>query len=780
MGIEQIVNQKLNKYPELKKGIKRVYQRFMYVISPKIKSEGNVIRISPNDPNHEYFFGYYDKSPWDITDRYMLCIKAKDTWSDVAPKDKAQIIVIDTGNNNKATVIAETHSWNVQQGCMLQWLGPDYLNRVLFNDFRNGEYCSVILNLKFHENGIKVTEEKVIPAPVYSVSGDGTFALTLDFSRLHRLRPGYGYSNKVEDTAGEKLPDKPCIWRVDLLNGELSPLLKYTDFANFEPRKEMKNAEHKVNHIMLSPNGKRFMVLHRWFEGQHKYTRLVTCNSDGTDMYNLSDDDMVSHCYWKSYNQIIAFENKKQMGSGYYLMVDKTNNFTRLWLDIDYDGHPSYSPDGRMVVFDRYPDRSRMAAIMVSDAENTSSSKVKNLTRVFAPFRYDNDTRCDLHPRWNRASNKVCFDSVFEGHRGLYIMNVDDFINQKKNVNFAEENIDKLGTKKISTKFSEKITEDIKYSIITPVYNSFSLMERYFKSLNGQSYKNFEVILVDDGSTDGSYEKLIEYQKICSLKMKVLKTEKNSGPGYARNIGMAAANGEWITFIDNDDWVDDSLLKEIDNITLSNQVCCVIYDLYAQTENNKVIMSSMYKGNEGIIELRDALMYTRNHSVGKFYKRIALENKKVTFPILRRCEDVAFGCRAIEACQSVYYYKKPMYYYYQRSTSLSNNSNMDEFDMVKAFEIVKRYLGKTYPKVVEAKSVPDLLYGGVLIMCKSGKKNKEIKNYIEKYEKQYPNWKKSPIINSIGRIKRIYLKFIGIKFIPVIKLMTKMHSLIIK
>ena len=61
----------------------------------------------------------------------------------------------------------------------------------------------------------------------------------------------------------------------------------------------MNNAEHKVNHIMLNPSGERFMVLHRWFVGHRKYTRLVTVDVDGSKMYNLSDDDMVSHCYWK-------------------------------------------------------------------------------------------------------------------------------------------------------------------------------------------------------------------------------------------------------------------------------------------------------------------------------------------------------------------------------------------------------------------------------------------------------------------------------------------------
>ena len=94
MSLEQKINYQLNKIPGVKKVIKRVYQRTMYAISPKIKSEGEIVRVSPDDPNHEYFFGYYDKSPWDVTDRYMLCMRAKDTWSDVSPKEKADILLM--------------------------------------------------------------------------------------------------------------------------------------------------------------------------------------------------------------------------------------------------------------------------------------------------------------------------------------------------------------------------------------------------------------------------------------------------------------------------------------------------------------------------------------------------------------------------------------------------------------------------------------------------------------------------------------------------------------
>lgn len=193
MGLEQKINQQLNKYPTIKRTVKSVYQHIMYAISSKVDYEGTVIRLSPDDSNHEYFFGYYDKSPWDASGRYVLCLKAKDTWSDVAPKDPADILLIDTKQNNMATRLATTHSWNVQQGCMAQWLGPKFDQEIIYNDFRDGKFVSVVLN-------VFTGKERVLEKPVYSVASDGSFALTLDFARLHRLRPGYGYSNVEETT----------------------------------------------------------------------------------------------------------------------------------------------------------------------------------------------------------------------------------------------------------------------------------------------------------------------------------------------------------------------------------------------------------------------------------------------------------------------------------------------------------------------------------------------------------------------------------------------------
>lgn len=415
VALENAGKKIFEQFPVIKRSCKRVYQLSMYALSKdKFKVDGEVIKVSPND-KYEYFYGYYDKSPWDKNDRYMLCIRVKYAYKSVAPKESGEVVIIDTENNNKVIKIGTTNSWNVQQGCMAQWLGPDFSEKIIYNDFRDGEYCSVIFNVKSNK------EERVFRKPVYDVSRDGKFALSLDFSRLHRLRKGYGYSNLPDTTESELCPNKTCIWKIDLETGKIEKLLKYGDFAKFEQNETMIGAEHKVNHIMISPNGKRFMVLHRWFQRGRKNTRLVTVNCDGSDMYNLSDDVFVSHCYWKNDEEILSFLRKKESGDHYYLMKDKTKEYRMFWKELNTDGHCSYSPNGKLIITDTYPNRKRLAHVFVCK----EGEKSKRIASVFAPFRYDNDVRCDLHPRWNHKGNKVCIDSVHEGKRGLYTINVN-------------------------------------------------------------------------------------------------------------------------------------------------------------------------------------------------------------------------------------------------------------------------------------------------------------------------------------------------------------------
>ncbi len=535
VDIENAGKRMFEQFPVIKRGLKRVYQLASYALSDeKIKSEGDLICVTPDD-GYEYFYGYYDKSPWDATDRYILALRVRQSYKSVAPKESGVIVLIDTKKDNKVYRIAITHSWNVQQGCMAQWLGPDFHSRIIYNDFRDGYYCSVIYNLKTR------SEEKVLSMPVYDVAKDGSFALSLDFSRLHRLRPGYGYSNLPDSTKGELCPDKPCIWKIDLESGKVEAVFKYTDFASFEPDPSMDGAEHKVNHIMISPNGKRFMVLHRWFQKGRKHTRLVTVNVDGTEMYNLSDDVFVSHSYWKNDEEILSFLRKEKTGDHYYLMKDRTQEYRMLWPELNTDGHCSYSPDRRYVITDTYPNRKRLASVYLC-TEN--DNKARRIARVFSPFRYDNDCRCDLHPRWNREGTQICIDSIHFGKRGMYVIPIP----------------------KIDTNLYEKTaTVDHTVTVVMATFNGEQFLKEQIDSLVRQKGVKVYILVRDDGSTDNTIDILNEYQTKGILKW---YTGEHLGvqKGYL-DLLKHAPETEYYAFSDQDDvWDDDKLLIAINEL----------------------------------------------------------------------------------------------------------------------------------------------------------------------------------------------------------------------
>lgn len=402
----------LNKFPKLKRFIKFCIAIIYVAFSFQKKSSGNIKKISPND-QYEYFFGYYDKCPWDMDDNNIIFLKVKCAYKDPAPKEEAYIMIYNSVNDTY-NELDSTVTWNTQQGCMLQWLGPDYNSNIIYNSYLENKYCSVILN-------IKTKEKKVLPLPIYDVTKDGKIALSLDFSRLHRLRPGYGYSNIEDYTKNDKIPNTPCIWKMNLESGECFCLLKYKDIYEFEKNETMVGAEHKINHIMINPSGTRFMFLHRWFKNGKKYTRLLTCDMNGKNLYNLSDEEFVSHCCWKNDNEILAYERKNNV-DGYYLMKDQTNKYQHMWTFIKQDGHPTYSNDKKRILADTYPDKQRISKIYILDENDLNEEKI--IAKVYSPLKYNDDTRCDLHPRWSRNNKKICFDGVFEGKRGLYYIEI--------------------------------------------------------------------------------------------------------------------------------------------------------------------------------------------------------------------------------------------------------------------------------------------------------------------------------------------------------------------
>jgi hypothetical protein len=417
MSILHNIAFKLSKFPKLKRNLKDLYQNIGNIYSDK-KTYPNTIKCV-SSTNSEHLFGYYDKSPWNADGTKMIYLRVKDANKHVASDSPADIVLKDLKTDTEE-VIARTNSWNVQQGCMMQWLGPGYSERIIYNDFREGQYCAIILT-------ISTGQEKILPMPIYSVSSDGTTALTLDFSRLNSFRPGYGYINKADNSINEKCPNTPCIWKISLNDGVVQPLFTYRSLLDLKPRANMKRAYHKVNHIMINPSGNRFMFLHRWLFDGVKYDRLLTADTNGNELYILLDDDMVSHCNWKDDNTIITWANTNKHGTHYYELKDKTKELSIFAKGkLNLDGHPSFSPDGRYLITDTYPDFKRKQGLLLYDI---ATHEIVKVAEIYANIKYKNEIRCDLHPRWKRDSSEICFDGAQGKYRQVYTLNIRDILN---------------------------------------------------------------------------------------------------------------------------------------------------------------------------------------------------------------------------------------------------------------------------------------------------------------------------------------------------------------
>lgn len=412
---ETYISNLLRRFPKIRNNIRLVYQSVFIICLKilKLSSKSNDKAVEVTSKDNEFFFGYYDKSPWNRDGSLILLLEVYDSKVHPSKGEKAFINVVDINNYNKCTKIFETNVWNLQQGCMMQWLGPNFKSDIIFNDCINNKYCSIIYNLQSQKT-------KILDKPIYSVSKDGKYAVSLNFSRLHRLRPGYGYANLPDETKDDPHPKDDGIWYVDLEKNQSKLIISLEDITKINWDCTMEKAQHKFNHLEINPDGTRFSFLHRWQNKKGKFSRLYTANLDGSEIFCLADDGMVSHSCWKNGAEILCWCRKKGIGDRYFLFLDKTSQFSIIGDEVlNQDGHPSYSPDGRYILTDTYPDRTRHRTLIIFD---TQENKRHDIAKFFAPFKYDGEVRCDLHPRWNRDGSEICIDSVHEGKRKMYII----------------------------------------------------------------------------------------------------------------------------------------------------------------------------------------------------------------------------------------------------------------------------------------------------------------------------------------------------------------------
>ena len=283
----------------------------------------------------------------------------------------------------------------------------------------------------------------------------------------------------------------------------------------------------------------------------------------------------------------------------------------------------------------------------------------------------------------------------------------------------------------------------MKVSIIAPIYNSSKYLEKCLDSIINQTYPDIEIILINDGSTDNSLDIIKKYQE--KNKNIILYNIENHGQGYARNLGIKKCQGDYIMFVDSDDYVDtDIVSKLIKNISDSEVALCDMYEVI--NGHNNYYSSYHIFGNDQI-----SFMLSEPGPVAKLYKKDLL--KEALFMENVYYEDLAFTPVVSLGVNKVSYVKEALYYYVQHEDSTMRKKTYHP-KMDSIFQVMD-YLKKklvNYPLEYQYLLIEHLLYSATLRYLDYSECQKQLLD-INNIIKKEDNWQKN-----------IYYKKKSIKF----------------
>lgn len=296
-------------------------------------------------------------------------------------------------------------------------------------------------------------------------------------------------------------------------------------------------------------------------------------------------------------------------------------------------------------------------------------------------------------------------------------------------------------------------------SIIVPVYNVDKYIHKCIKSLLNQTLRNIEIILVNDGSTDESGKICDEYSKIDN-RIKVIH-KINEGLSSARNAGIDIANGEYLGFVDSDDWVDETMYEKLYNNAIKFNASiaqCNILNTYTEYINidNSREMVNIYSGMEVLEDLYNE-KYVKTVVVwNKIYKRELFN--LLRFPKGKLHEDEFITYKLLHKSEKIVDISNIMYFYRQRSGSImSSEFNIKRFDIIDAWNEKKEYFKNNNLNILVSKT--DSYICGKLkdFYIKVVDSNISDKEYLLKYIKKqmrinYMNFIKNPYISIRGKL----------------------------
>jgi len=414
---------------------------------------------TPNDGKH-YFFGYYDKSPVSADQNKLLALQV-DFLDHIPEKgDKAIIGYFDLSIlDGKFIPLTETSTFNWQQGCMLQWLGPEFDSKIIFNDLRNSKFCSVIFDL---DTG----KEEILPMAIYTLTSDGRTALCIDHERHHWCRRGYSYDGISNEAKNKNIVPGDGIFSLDIERKKVKKIIKIEEMNSIKPFTSMREGNNYLEHMMISPDNNQFAFTHRWKHLNMMHSRIYVANIDGSNIRLLNDVGRASHFNWRTESELLVWCGLKNTINNLrkYKILNKfifspllplyrkltkgnsiqgntsissaltgdsmvlfdVNKLTHKRIGQDVllkDGHPSISPlNQNIMLYDSYPGPESAPELLIYNIEKNILTKLDVLKSI--PLYDESPLRCDLHPKWSFCGNFISIDTMDKGKRDMYLYKI--------------------------------------------------------------------------------------------------------------------------------------------------------------------------------------------------------------------------------------------------------------------------------------------------------------------------------------------------------------------
>ena len=298
------------------------------------------------------------------------------------------------------------------------------------------------------------------------------------------------------------------------------------------------------------------------------------------------------------------------------------------------------------------------------------------------------------------------------------------------------------------------------YSVIIPCYKAQDFIHRCLDALEQQTYRDFEVILVEDASPDDTLAVLEAYRDRSPLAITVAANEVNSGPAASRNRGIALATGTYVAFCDSDDYYRPDYLERMVAQSADGQADMVLCN------SCKVIGNNTFDITLGVDSLCN-LMVRREIAAS------------MPLPDLRNGEDMAVVPLLIMRCQRFGFVEECIYNYVCRpgSLSLSAHAGVTE-SLERSFDYILAHRLPEFEQEIEFIGIKNLVYGGLLNHFKVQKDPTKAWELLDRFQQRYPHWYGNKAIQSLPLFKKVFLFFAQVRRSMPLRLLCFIHRVI--